>query len=94
MATKVGLIKGRHEMPVEQYIIEDEIETLFDYDSIRKKVTKRIEQLKISGRLEVYVTGLSAVLAEVIVCCKEKNIPLSLMHYNFETESYVEQMLW
>lgn len=37
MTTKIGLIKGRHEMPVEQYIIEDEIETLFDYDSIRKK---------------------------------------------------------
>lgn len=50
--------------------------------------------MKIPDRLEVYVTGLSAVLAEVIVCCQKKNIPISLMHYNFETENYVEQMLW
>ena len=27
---KVGLIKGRHEMPVDKYIFEDEIKDVFD----------------------------------------------------------------
>ncbi|WP_248622437.1 hypothetical protein [Enterococcus cecorum] len=94
MATKVGLIKGRHDMPVEIYIVDEEIKNIFDYDLLRKKVTKRIETMKIPDRLEVYVTGLTPVLAEVIVCCQKKGIPLSLMHYNFEIEGYEEQMLW
>lgn len=94
MATKIGLIRGRHKMPVDMYIIDEEIKNVFDYDYLRKKITKRIETMKISERLEVYVTGLSPVLAEVIVCCQKKAIPLSLMHYNFEKEDYEEQMLW
>lgn len=94
MAIKIGLIRGRHKMPVDMYIIDEEIKNVFDYDYLRKKITKRIETMKISERLEVYVTGLSPVLAEVIVCCQKKAIPLSLMHYNFETEDYEEQMLW
>ena len=34
---KVGLIKGRHEMPVEEYIF-DEIEDVFDFATMEKKI--------------------------------------------------------
>ena len=33
-----GLIKGRHEMPVENYIFNDSIENVHNYESIRKHI--------------------------------------------------------
>ena len=34
----VGLIKGRHEMPVEKYIFNDEIKDVFDFDFITQTI--------------------------------------------------------
>lgn len=34
----VGLIKGRHEMPVENYIFNDAIKDVHDYDTIYKHI--------------------------------------------------------
>lgn len=38
----VGLIKGRHDMPVPSYIFEDDIENMFDYHEIRKHIAEFI----------------------------------------------------
>lgn len=37
-ALEVGLIKGRHEMPVDKYIIEDEINDVFDFKKISESI--------------------------------------------------------
>lgn len=36
--TTVGLIKGRHEMPVDQYIFENEIEDVFNFLRMKKHI--------------------------------------------------------
>lgn len=41
--------------------------------------------------LKVYVTGLTAAVAELIAVCAENGISLTLMHYDRENESYVPQ---
>ena len=35
---EVGLIKGRHEMPVNEYLFDGDIEDVFDYLNIRKHI--------------------------------------------------------
>lgn len=40
---KVGLIKGRHNMPVENYIFDDSIGDVFDFEKIRKRIGEFIE---------------------------------------------------
>ena len=37
---KVGLIKGRHEMPVDKYIFEDEIKDVFDTSFISSSIVQ------------------------------------------------------
>lgn len=40
----VGLIKGRHEMPVTKYIFEDKIENVFDFNAIDEHIYNFIAQ--------------------------------------------------
>jgi hypothetical protein len=41
---KMGLIKGRHEMPVEQYVLES-VEDPADIMTIRKAVADRLSEV-------------------------------------------------
>ena len=44
--------------------------------------------------LVVYVTGLSAALAAVIRVCAECGVPLTLMHYDRESDNYKPQRMF
>lgn len=44
--------------------------------------------------LVVYVTGLSAALAAVIRACAENGVPLTLMHYDRESDTYKPQKMF
>lgn len=112
---RVGLVSGRHEMPVSEYIF-DKIDNVFDFDMMAVKIedfimenigiqrvhTFGINQLdrtevavaKGAKRLVLYVTGLTSVTAAVIACCATWGVPLSLMHYDRETDDYVEQVIF
>lgn len=109
---KFGLIEGRHDMPVEDYLL-DEVENVLDFKEIRHKLRKKLSEVpfefeasirevpcslegdatcKVSKNiLKVYVTGLTAAVAELISVCTEEGIPLTLMHYDREKKSYVPQ---
>lgn len=111
---KVGLVKGRHELPVDDYIF-DEIGDVTDFKAM-DKVTKDFMVSKVGlgqyfrrsdtatyedevtsygeKSLVVYVTGLSAALAAVIKSCARNCVPLTLMHYDRETGSYVPQQIF
>lgn len=45
-------------------------------------------------KLVVYVTGLTPVTAELIRLCAMNGVALTLMHYNRDTDSYVEQVIF
>ena len=112
---KVGLIKGRHEMPVNNYIF-DEINDVLDFDNMNKQIVnfinnninvysvygcginqigyEDIEVLTSDTRLVVYVTGLTAVTAELISVCATKGIKLTLMHYDRENNIYIPQIIF
>ena len=103
---KVGLIKGRHEMPVTSYIFE-KVEDMFDYDAISNHITRFVSRkvglsYKAGGgiysckgekTLVVYVTGLTAVSCELVDVCNKLGVPLTLMHYDRDTGEYRAQVL-
>jgi len=103
----VGLIKGRHEMPVTSYIFEEDIKDMFNYYEIRKHISDFIHSkvgvdfnrgdkyYSNKGRkhLTVYVTGLTSVSCELVDVCNKAGILLTLMHYDRETGSYRPQYL-
>lgn len=112
----VGLIRGRHEMPVDTYIFDDAITDVVDFHAIGKHIhdfivnkvgiTQTIgmginqfdyTDIQIfSGerKLVVYVTGLTAVTAELIKVCAMNGVHLTLMHYNSATGEYVPQRIF
>lgn len=112
---KAGLIRGRHEMPVDLYIF-DSIENVHDYDSMRKVINDFLlnvvgitrsfgvginqadmndaEIFRGKDSLTLYVTGLTAVTAEVIAACARNGIELTLMNYDLTSGNYVAQRLF
>lgn len=102
----VGLIKGRHNMPVSSYIF-NEVEDMFDYELIREHIVyfintevgvKRAEDgIVYTSRglkhLVVYVTGLTSVSCELVDVCNALGVPLTLMHYDRDTGDYRPQVL-
>ena len=104
----VGLIKGRHEMPVSSYIFNEvKDKDMFDYVGIRKHIEDFIKSEvgvqycedgiiytnKGLKELIVYVTGLTAVACELVDVCNALGVPLTLMHYDRESDSYRAQYL-
>ena len=91
---KVGLVKGRHEMPVKGYLFKGEIDPM-DFAGMYLRVAAYLAcHIDVDQRLVVYVTGLTAATAAVIKACAERGVPLTLMHYNRETGSYVPQQIF
>lgn len=111
----VGLIKGRHAMPVKEYIF-DSTESIFDYDSMNTTIMSFLEEnvgiRKTYGTginqadytdcevflgqkdLVVYVTGLTAVTAQLISCCARNGVSLTLMHYDMQSGEYIPQVIF
>lgn len=103
----VGLIRGRHEMPVDKYIFEEDIKDMFDYQAISNHISNFImnevgvdfyngtfiRTNKGTKSLTVYVTGLTSVSCELVDLCNRYGVILTLMHYNRDTGVYHPQYL-
>lgn len=85
----IGLVKGRHDLPVDNFIF-DEIDDVFDFLGMSKKVH---EALKDYSKVQLYVTGLTSALVEVINYCIVKNIDLTLLHYDKIEKRIVPQIV-
>ena len=85
---KMGLIEGRHDMPVSDYIFKDGDFDVFDFGWMKNRVHEALFDTK---SLDLYVTGLTVALVEVINYCVYNDIDLTLYHYNKETGEYVSQ---
>ena len=86
----VGLIRGRHCMPVSEYIF-DSVEDVHDYAGIHDRVSRFVKNS--DNDLVVYVTGLTSVVAEVVSACLYNGVHLTLMHYDTESGGYLPQRI-
>lgn len=85
-----GLIKGRHQMPIDNYIFNTEDIDVFEFGWMQNRIH---EALKYVGKLDLYVTGLTTALVEVINYCVRNDIKTTLYHFNRDTEEYLPQEL-
>lgn len=112
---KMGTIKGRHDMPVDGYIL-DEVKDPSNMIGVSAKVSFKMIDLfseHIRFRygdgintaepttcycsdlgLDLYVTGLTSVTAEIIAECAVNGIPLTLYHYDPQIRDYIPQVIF
>lgn len=87
-SVSMGMIKGRHEIPVEKYIFDNDIENVFDFKWMQNVIHSKLLHV---DSLNLYVTGLSVVLVEIINYCIFNNISLTLYHFDRESNGWVAQ---
>lgn len=103
----VGLIRGRHEMPVDKYIFDEDIMDMFDYEGIFIHICDYLREnvgvdydregyvrlYRGKKAIIVYVTGLTAVSCALVDACNRYGISLTLMHYDRDKDCYHNQCL-
>ena len=90
----VGLVKGRHEMGdlISDFIFKGPIEDPTDFGKMWLVADGFIGDLPMDVKeINLYVTGLTAALIEVIKVCRDYNIKLNLFHFDTKTNTYVKQ---
>lgn len=99
---KAGMFKDRHDMPVTLYVFREAFTSymLFSFKKQEEIVNRFIDNYvwdKANNRYKkfcVYVSGLTIACATIIKVCAERKISLSLMHYNTDKDSYIEQVIF
>lgn len=86
---RVGLIKGRHNIPVDKYIF-DKIKDVTDQETLMNTAYHFIKKID-TDILEIYVTGLTVALIATLNVCRLLGIDVVLYHYDRETNSYYKQ---
>lgn len=87
-----GLIKGRHTMPVEEYVF-DEINDMFKFFNLEVKALSSIK--KTSDMLVLYVTGLTVATVAVLNVAKKLGYKdVVLKHYNRDSGLYECQWVY
>ena len=88
---KIGLIRNRHQMPVDDFIF-DVIDDVTDLDWLHQVSLDKLKCLS-SDKLGIYVTGLSTALVAALNTCRYLGIDVELYHYNRDTDSYYAQQV-
>ena len=92
----LGAIKGRHPLPVKEYVIDEELSDVTDIVAIEEKVDSYFEKLDKEydkGKLQIilYITGLTVVTLAVVKSCKRLGYGLVCMHFDRDSNSYIAQ---
>ena len=90
----IGLIKGRHELPVESYIF-DSIEDVTDITAIESKALDRFKQVYVRGELVIYAeTGMTFALVAVLNAAIAMNwLTVVVMHFDAVNKTYFPQTI-
>lgn len=94
----LGLCGNRHEIKdVTTYIFaEGDISFPIDLKALRNKVVDKFNELGVTkgDDLIIYVTGLTPTLTAVIRIAFKHSMTLTLMHYDKDSKSYIEDVLF
>lgn len=90
---KLGAIKGRHEMPVDGYVLEEvPNEKVMDFKYIEKKTIEKLNELVADGvkHINYYPTGLTQVILMFERVIEKYPISYDVYLYDRDKNSYVE----
>lgn len=90
---KIALCEGRHAIPeaTDGAVFGQTIADPTDLKAMAQTVRKR---LCCTDAVDLYVTGLTVALGEVIRYCAVAGIELTLWHYDRNSDSYYPQTLF
>lgn len=88
---KMCLCEGRHEIPeaVDGAIFPQQLNPL-DLKGMRTAAAAKLAGVE---ELDLYVTGLTVALVEVINFCHANGVSLTLWHFDRETGGYYPQVV-
>lgn len=88
---KMCLCEGRHEIPeAEDGAIFGNSLNPLDLEGMRSTVAAKLADVEV---LNLYVTGLTVALVEVINFCHANGVSLTLWHFERETGGYYPQVV-
>lgn len=93
-AVTYGLCRGRHEMPVDDYIFEEQISDLTDVSGLMFKALRFFKadpDFEKSAFVEIYVTGLTVALIAAINAAHLLDKGVTLYHYDVTSGEYYAQ---
>ena len=85
--TTLGLVAGRHEVPVTGYIFEA-IPDVTNYQAMAAEAALMLPE---KGALTVYVTGLTAAMLAVVGVAAQRGLSLTAMHFDRDSGEYLPQ---
>lgn len=90
----IGLVAGRHPLPVDDFIFQDgDITFPIDPKKLGKIVTEKFNNLGVkpnTGDFVVFVTGLTPATTAVIKACLTNGHLLTLKHFDRDSETWID----
>ena len=87
---KMNLCGGRHDMPAKENIFDEAIADVKNLAAMNAIVAEKLKDVE---GLDLYVTGLTVALGEVVNYCFKALIPLTLWHWDRESGEYFPQII-
>ena len=91
----LGTIKGRHQLPVTDYVFNKEIKDVTDVEKIQQDVdyyfNELIETCDDKVQIILYITGLTVVTLAIVKACKRLGYELVAMHFDRDNNCYFGQ---
>ncbi len=101
---KVGLCRGRHPLPVDDYIFPEVVSNPLDFKSHEETAMNWVdsrsdieweEGAQLSNKMvRIYVTGLTPVLTATISAFVTSFVRFELAHYNRDTGEFIVQKMF
>lgn len=89
VVSRVGTIAGRHEMPVESYLVIRPVEPGYDaYMAAYEGAIMYAQELAPGDSVEVYFTGLTELTLGALDGFDELGINVQLMRYDVQSDTY------
>ena len=86
-----GLCEARHPMPVEKYIFPNSIADPTDVEGLERTARESLAGIDDGDSIVIYVSGLTVALISVLNVCRDRNIEVTLMHFDIKSNNYYEQ---
>lgn len=100
---KVGLVEGRHDLPVTDYLFQEgDITFPLDMKELAQIADKRLSELGAvtsfedrfnPSQIDVFVTGLTAATTAVIRVALMKGYLLTLHHFDRDSQTWLPQTI-
>lgn len=98
---RAGLCCKRHELPTELSVFQEiTSDKMFNFDLLKKEANQFIDEWipQVNGlntrKLEIYATGLTIAHDIFIPICAERQVNLTMYHYNTATATYVPLVIY